>query len=205
MVGCHLRGLPVIHLVPATGLEWQGCGFSSLPWLQQHGERQWVEQEPRRHFAIKWCNLVSARCFDFAQLCLCAFRLILLAGRSRAACCLSRVLVRFLLDMQLSWRGTLQPHSLLWLGSFKSIWESERRAAEGRLLSSFRLSEAGGKRGQCLRHPESPNVWPSYFDREETGQFMCVGLCYCLAGIATPPHCVLVSCKGQKKRNSSSL
>jgi len=52
-----------------------------------------MEWEPPRRYAIKWCNLVSARCFDFAQLCLCAFRLILLAGRRGAACCLSRVLV----------------------------------------------------------------------------------------------------------------
>lgn len=64
-----------------------------LPWLQQQRERQGMNREPWRHFAIKWCNLVSARCFDFAQLSLCAFRLILLAGRSRAACRLSSVLV----------------------------------------------------------------------------------------------------------------
>lgn len=67
--------------------EGQGCGFSSFSWLQR------VEWEPQRCLAIKWCNLVSARGFNFAQLCLCAFRLILLAGRSGAACCLSRVLV----------------------------------------------------------------------------------------------------------------
>ena len=42
---------------------------------------------------IKRCNLVWVLCFDFAQLRLCAFRLILLAGGSRATCCLSRVLV----------------------------------------------------------------------------------------------------------------
>lgn len=48
----------------------------------------------------KWCNLARVLCFDFAQLRLCAFRLILLAGGSGAACCLSRVLVRFPFDMQ---------------------------------------------------------------------------------------------------------
>ena len=50
--------------------------------------------------AIKRCDLVWVLCFDFAQLRLCAFRLILLAGRSEATCCLSRVLVRFAFNMQ---------------------------------------------------------------------------------------------------------
>lgn len=50
--------------------------------------------------AIERCNLVWVLCFDFAQLRLCAFRLILLAGGSGATCCLSRVLARFAFSMQ---------------------------------------------------------------------------------------------------------
>lgn len=50
--------------------------------------------------AIERCNLVWVLYFDFAQLRLCVFRLILLAGGSGATCCLSRVLARFAFSMQ---------------------------------------------------------------------------------------------------------
>lgn len=187
------------ELVPARGLEGQGCGFSSLPGLQQQGGRQWVEWEPQRHFAIKWCNLVSARCFDFAQLCLCAFRLILLAGRSRAACCLSRALVWFLLDMQLSWRGTLQPRSLLWLGSFRQTCLGVgRESCWGQAAVFLQTLKQQGK---------GPVPWsPSRHRR--------VAIAFCQSRnwpvsvhwfvLLSSLRCVLVACNEQKTRNSSS-
>lgn len=65
---------------------------------------------------MKECHVAWVLCFDFTQLCLCAFRLILLAGRSgaRSYRCLSRVLVRFSLICSClpERHGTLQSASL---------------------------------------------------------------------------------------------
>lgn len=62
----------------------------ALPLQQQPGQ---VTQSQAWGCTAKWCNLAWVLCFDFTQLRLCAFRLILLAGWSGATCCLSRVLV----------------------------------------------------------------------------------------------------------------
>lgn len=134
----------------------------------------------------------------------CAFRLILLAARSRAARCLSRELVWFLFDARRSWRGDLQPRCFLWLGAFRQTCLGIDRESCCRQAAVF-TETVWSKReeGQCLGHPEGTSVWPSCFLTAILASF-CASVC-AAAWQLLALSCCLAACNEQKQRNSSSL